>query len=66
MRGQRTVPSKSQRHIKGFIVRHLIAVAALSLLSGFKATLTFGVLSKTDWLPKGIFILSAVISRKSN
>lgn len=60
------VPSKSQRHVKGFIVWHLILGPALSLLSAFKATLTFGFLSKSDQLPKGIFILSTVISGKSN
>lgn len=66
MRGQHSVPSRSQRHIKGFIVWHLLVVAALSLLAGFKATLAFGVLSKSEQLPKGIFIFSAVISRKGN
>lgn len=61
-----TVPSKSQRQVKGFIVWHLILGPALSVLSAFKATLTFGFLSKSDQLPKGIFSLSAVISGKSN
>lgn len=56
MRGQRSVPSRSQRHVKGFIVWHLLAVAALSLLAGFKATLAFRVLSKSEQLPRGIFI----------